>query len=240
MLKAIPKRKGRKSKADKNAAVFTPTKEIARRYSDEEINTFFYLNDKEKDGLRSFYESYEDPKQTPVLRVGAEKQLELFNLFLNGYTCSEIYRSNKTKDLTLGQIVICCVEGKWHEQRLQYITDLFNTARTKATVAIEEGISFMVLVMNASHKYHRKNLEDYIKTGNLEELQKTKTEIASIRQYKDAVDTLLKLVQRIPGINSTTSEMPIGEELEKKDTVDVVYTDIASLARMKKYGKGGD
>jgi hypothetical protein len=116
-------------------------------------------------------------------------QAQLFNLYLNGSSCEEIQRLNP--NFSLGMIARAKVDGLWDERREAHVRELLETVRERVQQVQLESVSFTADLLASANKMFGDRLKRYIQTGDPNELGDLK--IDSLKQYKDAVDLLLKL-----------------------------------------------
>jgi len=126
-------------------------------------------------------------KNDPPLAPGVQAQL--YNLYLNGSTCEEINRLNP--NFSLGMIVRAKVEGLWDDRRDKHINELFESVRERVQQVQMESVVFTTDLLAGANKMFGDKLKRYLQTGDERELGDLR--IDSLKQYRDAVDLLLKL-----------------------------------------------
>ncbi len=136
-------------------------------------------------------------------------QVQLFRLYLAGLTLPEIRERNSA--LGLGQIVSAAVEGKWIEQRIRHLEDLFGRVQSDAQEAVASGVEFVALAMRATHKHIGDKLLRYIQTGDEKDLDGTG--VGGLGAYKALVDLLAKMtgqdqVKKVSGSVTVHHEGP--------------------------------
>jgi hypothetical protein len=124
-----------------------------------------------------------DPPLSPTV------QMQLFELFLNGSTCEEIIQLNP--NFSLGMIVRARVEGLWDERRAKHIDHLFEHVRERVQQVQMESVMFTSDLLAGANKMFGDKLKKYLQTGDERELGGLR--IDTLKQYRDAVDLLMKL-----------------------------------------------
>lgn len=126
-------------------------------------------------------------KGDPPLAPGVQAQL--FNLYLNGSTCEDIVKLNP--NFTLGMVARAKVEGLWDERREKHINHLFENVRERVQQVQMESVMFSADLLASANKMFGDKLKSYLQTGDDRELGTLR--IDSLKQYRDAVELLLKL-----------------------------------------------
>lgn len=129
------------------------------------------------------YMKKNDPPLAPKI------QAELFSLYLNGSSCEEIAQLNP--HFNLGMIVRARVEGLWDKRRNEHLANLFSGVRERVQQVQMESIMLTSDLLAAANKRFGEKLKRYIQTGDERELGAL--QVDSLKQYRDAVDLLLKL-----------------------------------------------
>lgn len=147
-----------------------------------------WLSESEKYALDYFKKNYckGDVNSFPLAPSLQEK---LFTLFLNGKSFAEIRKINP--NLSLGQIVFAAVDGKWNQQRQEYLATLLEKSRQRLQQVACEGVSFVADQLSAAHKMYGDNLQRYLQSGNPADLGGFG--VTTHKQYRDACELLLKL-----------------------------------------------
>ncbi len=138
---------------------------------------------KEEARAYRIYMAKKDPPLAPQI------QAQLFNLYLNGASCEEIQRLNP--NLSLGMIVRARVEGLWDDQRQRYLDSLFSAVRERVQQVQMESVMLTADMLAAANKMFGDKLKKYIQTDDPRELGELR--IDSLKQYRDAVELLMKL-----------------------------------------------
>ncbi len=135
---------------------------------------------KELDTLKAIEESGAKPISTTLAT-------QMFQLFLEGYTCAEIAKQNK--GFTEGDILYCRKKYKWDNERDEYVIQLNNQIKQKIMKQKLESAEFLTNMLSVIHKEHRDVMLKYLQTGNPDDLPK----IGSLRTYKEVVEILSKI-----------------------------------------------
>ncbi len=129
------------------------------------------------------YVQKNDPPLSPSV------QAQLFSLYLNGTSCEEIAKLNP--NFSLGMIVRARVEGLWDERRDAHLESLFSGVRERVQQVQMESVVFTSDLLSSANKMFGDKLKKYLQTGDERELGALR--IDSLKQYRDAVDLLMKL-----------------------------------------------
>lgn len=112
---------------------------------------------------------------------------QMFNLFLEGYTCADIAKLNK--GFTEGDILYCRLKYGWDEQKDDYARQLTYQVQQKLMKQKLESVEFLTNMLSVIHKEHKESIMKFLQTGDTEQLPK----IGSLKQYKDILDALAKV-----------------------------------------------
>lgn len=146
------------------------------------------LNEKEKDALA---------KLASDKRLSTQTAIQLFGLFLQGYSTEEIMRLNPNYgSIGLGLIVRARIEHEWDKLRAEYIGDLMLTVRQTVEKATLESIQFAADGMAVYRKLVGDRFKRYLQTGNVEDLGDFKD--MSFRTYKDLIGIMRELTSESP------------------------------------------
>jgi hypothetical protein len=126
-------------------------------------------------------------KGDPPLAPGVQAQL--YMLYLNGSSCEEIVKLNP--NFTLGMVARAKVEGLWDDRRDTHLQNLFENVRERVQQVQMESVMFSADLLSSANKMFGDKLKRYIQTGDERELGTLR--IDSLKQYRDAVELLLKL-----------------------------------------------
>lgn len=136
---------------------------------------------------RRALELYETTDGVPLSPVTSAQFL---NLFLNGYTTSEIQKMNP--GFKLGIIVQARVNHEWDKHKSEYINVLMTQTRESVQKTQLEAIRFASDGMAVHQRVLGNAFKRYLQTGNEEDLGPHKDHI-NIRNYKEYVALLLQL-----------------------------------------------
>lgn len=168
------------------------------------------LTPEEKKALK-LYRAKNDPPLAPQI------QMQLFELYLNGSSCEEIQRLNP--NVPLGMIVRARIDGDWDRRLSDYRDRLLTEVRTRVEQVQVESVMFTADMLAAANKMNGDKLKKFIQTGDSRELGDLN--ITSLKQYRDAVELLLKLTGQdrkveVKGEQKTTIEVRAGKLTPKE------------------------
>lgn len=115
---------------------------------------------------------------------------QFLNLYLNGYTTSEIQKMNP--GFKLGIIVQAKVNHEWDRHKAEYINVLMTQTRESVQKTQLEAIRFASDGMAVHQRVLGNAFKRYLQTGNEEDLGPHKDSI-NIKTYKEYVALLLQL-----------------------------------------------
>lgn len=154
------------------------------------------LTERERKALDKFERSKEKYHLSLDLALG------MYELFLNGHSCEEIYRVAKKqrKEYPLGAIVDAAIRYEWHDRRKAHLETLFDGILLKTKQTQAEAVSFLTDLLAAAHKQHGDTLKDFIQTGDLTTLSPKTIHIDSFGSYRQVMNLLLQVTgQSTPG-----------------------------------------
>ena len=117
--------------------------------------------------------------------------IQFFALYLQGKTLTEIAELNP--QYSLGTIVNSAVLDRWDAKYQDYLEELYFNAKNRVVQTAAEGVGFISDLLAVTHIKDGTKLKKYIQTEDPECLKGSNFEIASLRQYKEAVEVLMKL-----------------------------------------------
>lgn len=132
---------------------------------------------------------------------------QFFELFLEGYSCSEIAKKNR--GLSEADILICRKKYKWDEEKDKYAYDLTRQVREKLMKQKLESLEFLTNMLAVTHKEHREKMLKYLQTGRDED--KPENWVKSPNSYKQILET----IQKITGEDRVTTQKVTSESTVK-------------------------
>lgn len=132
------------------------------------------------------YDEYLASGQPPL---SVRTALELYSLFLQGYSTAEIAKTYPT--LGHGIIVRARVDYCWDEHKAAYITHLMASAQDTMLKTQLEAVRFATDGMAVYHKMVGDRFKRYLRSGNDSDLGDFKE--MSFRTYRDMVALALQL-----------------------------------------------
>jgi hypothetical protein len=128
-----------------------------------------------------------DYEQKGVRPLAPSLAGQMFNLFLEGYSCADIAKLNK--GLTEGDILFARKKYNWDSERDNYMIQIKNQVAQKVLKQKMESVEFLTNMLSVIHKEHKDVMLRFLQTGNVEDLPK----IGSLRTYKEIIETLAKI-----------------------------------------------
>lgn len=133
-------------------------------------------------------ELYLAQESTGFKPIAPSLAANLYQLFLEGYSCKQI--ASQGKGLDEGDILNLRRKYKWDEERSQYVSDLMNQVQDKVAKAKMESVEFLTNQLSAIHKASREQTLKYLMTGNPDDMPK---EFIKMGGYKQIVEILQKV-----------------------------------------------
>lgn len=121
--------------------------------------------------------------------LSADLQEQLFQLYVNGTSITEIARINP--NLSLGQIVHAAVEYKWKETKDAYVEAAIQRNRERLPQMLAESVEYISDMVAATHKLNGKKIKLYLQTGDEDYLQGIG--LGNFKAYKELIDAVAKL-----------------------------------------------
>lgn len=146
-----------------------------------------------EEGLTTFErEEWMKWKRSPsAAPLAISTALKMYELYLLGHSCDEIYRANENR-FPLGLIIDARVRFEWDKRREAYLNGLFSEAGNAVKQRQIESAMFLGDVLAAAHKQHGDKFKKFLQTGDVKDLP-DEFKITSITMYKMAVDALMKV-----------------------------------------------
>ena len=198
---------------------------LKRRFTDEEL---LGLSQEEIQLATKYLRRYKT--------AGALSDLEavkVYEMFMLGCSFSEMHSQFPQYDL--GRLVLTAAIRKWGIDREKMQHTLRDRVKAKIVKSVIEQVDFLTTMLSVSNTEHLAVMRNYI--SDPLKNPKPKMTVKSIKEYKDVVETLTKLVQgSVSGNNSRSSAMfdalestqgkpkiKSKQDLEEIDMDDVVY-----------------
>jgi hypothetical protein len=174
------------------------------------------LNPKEKEALA---------KLASDKFLSTQTAIQLFGLFLQGYSTDEIQRLNPNYgSIGLGLIVKARIEHDWDAMRAEYIADLMLTVRQTVEKSVLESIQFAADGLAVYRKLVGDRFKRYLQTGNPEDLGEFKE--MSFKTYKD----LIAIMQQLTSHNATPPPQQPTYVANEPEAVDAELVRVPQLA----------
>ncbi|MCS7092613.1 MAG: hypothetical protein NZM26_04645 [Patescibacteria group bacterium] len=132
-------------------------------------------------------ELLENVKEIGAKPISPTLAAEMYNLFLEGYSCAYIAKMNK--GFSEGDILYCRYKYEWDRQRDDYAKQLTAQVQQKLFKQKLESVEYLTNMLAVIHKEHKETMLRFLQTGNLEDLPK----IGSLKTYKDILEALAKV-----------------------------------------------
>jgi len=133
---------------------------------------------------------------------------QMYNLFLEGYTCAIIAKLNK--GFSEGDVLYCRQKFKWDDQRDEYALQLTNQVQQKVIKQKLESIEYLTNILSVIHKAERDTTLKFLQTGNTDDLPN----IGSLKTYKDVIETLAKITGE-----SNTKKLKLEGMIQQETTI---------------------
>jgi hypothetical protein len=200
---------------------------------DEDPN-LFWLSDSEKYALKYFRANFQKG-EAHTFPLSVDSQIELFELYLNGRSLSEIRQANPK--FSLGQIVDSAVVGDWQQKKQEYLETLLQNAKSRLQQISCESVRFLSDQMAVAHKIQGEKLQKYLQTGNEDDLGEFG--IKNLRQYKEAAELLVRVTgqDKISTVNVQGEVKHSGNEAVGEISPKRTIKELAELKKAKERRK---
>lgn len=123
--------------------------------------------------------------------IAYSAQESLFQLYLNGRTCSEIRHA--APQFGLGQIVFACIDGQWEKRRQEHMQAIMERVGDRVRQVTVEGAGFAADLMSVTHVMWQDAVNQFLVTRDPKVLEDLGLGVGSVRTYKELVELLAKL-----------------------------------------------
>lgn len=127
-------------------------------------------------------------KEKPPIAVSTAAKL--FEIFIQGQTCKQIHKLNPQFDY--GAIIHARIRDGWDEKRAEYVAHAYGSIREKVIKAQMDAIEMTANLLSVTAEQNNKKYLKYLQTKDEQEL-KGSIQIESLKQFKEAVESLQKL-----------------------------------------------
>lgn len=221
------------------------------------VSTNTGVEDFSSEDLQSL-EDYEK-KGCPGLERKVDSDFfQWFQLYMSGKSYTEIAKITSSKK---DMILYASKKGQWHSKKMQYYSDLNDTALQKYSQSKLESLNTVTTMISALNKYFGGKFDKYLKTNDSSIIESLDTKL--LAQYYKATETMDKIVgaslgkddegnrgngkQPLVNINMTgsnkvtqTDENTIEIEADETDKEKAVAEVLASLSKLKKIRASDD
>lgn len=139
---------------------------------------------------QSLYLEWLEKKTKPSLSPSLSTQL--FQLFLNGYSCDEICEHHN-KIYPIGQILEARVRDEWDRRRKEHLDQLYSKVFDRVKQTQFESVAFTSDLLAAAHKLYGQKIKTFLETGKEDDLGEAQGLIKSLDAYRKVAEMLLKL-----------------------------------------------
>jgi hypothetical protein len=116
--------------------------------------------------------------------------IKLYELFLNGYSCEEIFRVNGGK-IPLGQIVDARIRYQWDERKSQQLESVYGNIEQKVLKTKNDAVLHITDSLAAAHKLMGDRIKMFLQEGNPELLGGM--DLTNLKTYKELLQMLVTL-----------------------------------------------
>jgi hypothetical protein len=150
---------------------------------------------------------------TNLRPIPVANALQLYQLYLNGYSCKDIYRLND-ESLPLGSIVDARIRHEWDRRKDEHLKQLYDTISDKVLKTQMESAAFLADSLSAAHVEHGTKFKKYLQTHNPEFIEQIG--IHSLKEYRETLNALTNLVNKqtakIEKESPAVKELPVKEQ----------------------------
>lgn len=147
--------------------------------------------------------------------VGSPESMKLYEMYMVGCSFYEIHQQYPQYELP--QIILTAALNGWAKDRDKMMGSLKDRVQAKVVKSVIEQVDFLTSMLSVSNAEHLQQMQDYVRdpANNT----KPALRIESIKEYKEIVETLQKLVagaQGKPGKSSAMFEALEGGNKKKQ------------------------
>lgn len=135
----------------------------------------------------------------------------LFEMYMLGYTFPDIQKEFPKYDVR--QITMTAALHKWGAQKESMKASIQNRVQQKISKAVMEQVDFLTTLFDVAAIDNLQEMKAYVQDPN--NAPKPKMAISSLKEYKEAVDMLSKVLN---SINTAATANPSTIPVQKKDT----------------------
>ena len=155
------------------------------------------LNDDERLGLTAeeikHAERYLRKYKTKGI-IGEIKSLKLFELYMIGTSFTELHK--QYPEFPIGQIILTAALRGWAQDREKMQHTLRDRVKAKVVKSVIEQVDFLTSMLSVVNAEHIHKMREYIVDPTL---PKPDLRIESIKEYKEVMESLTKLIQGANG-----------------------------------------
>ncbi len=164
------------------------------------------LNEEEKFGLTQEEIKLAEKHLRRHKTAGAVPEIESFKLYellLVGCSFQEI--NHQYPQYSVAQIILTAALKGWLQDRDRMMGSLRDRVQAKVVKSILEQVDFLTMMLSTVNAEHMDSMRKYVMDPTKN--PKPKMRVESIKEYKETVETLNKLVAGATGANKKSSAM---------------------------------
>lgn len=123
-------------------------------------------------------------------KISDQQALKLFEMYLIGHSFYEIHQ--QFPQYPTEQIILTAALNKWAMDRDNMMHTLRDRVQAKVVKSVIEQVDFLTSLLSVSNAEHLKEMRDYV--ADPENNVKPNMRVQSIKEYKEVVETLYKIV----------------------------------------------
>jgi hypothetical protein len=162
-------------------------------------------------------EAYREWRRRKEAHLPLAQALKMYELYLNGYSCEEIFKVNGQK-FPIGQIVDAKIRYEWDERKEAQIASLYAKVEEKVLFVKNEAVSHLADLMAAAHKIWGARIGRFLQDGDMTLIEGF--DPSTLKNYKE----ILGMMQEL----TTAQKLPKTNEVKVNGTVNHVYDAKAS------------
>lgn len=143
------------------------------------------------------------------------KAVKLYELYLNGYTCEEIFRVNGGR-IPLGQIVDARERYEWQARKEAQLQSIYGNIEEKVLKTKNDAIVHVSDMLAVAHKVWGDKLKTFLQEGDPSVLGTT--DFANMKLYKELLQ-MLQVLTNAKEAESAKKDVQIGGTVNHLHTV---------------------
>lgn len=150
----------------------------------------------------------------------------LYELYVLGYSFQEI--NQQYPKYQLGQIIMTAALGGWYTKKEQLRASVKDRVQAQVSKAVIEQVEFLTSLFTVATVDNVKEMKDYV--SDPANNKRPRMAINSLKEYKEAVEMLAKVLQSVGGSTETPTSKKSKKIEVREESTEII--DLKALAGM--------